>query len=81
MLLFQRASCVAAFVRWSHGNSLAFSVVWWSYGKSLALSVVVRWLPVAPRWFKRFTGNAAGSTSKMNPKWLQHVAPEGPKSL
>ena len=35
-----------------YGKYLAFSVVWWSYGKSLALSVVVRWLPVAPRWFK-----------------------------
>ena len=34
------ASCVAAFVWWSHGKSLAFSVVWWSYGKSLAFSVV-----------------------------------------
>ena len=75
------ASCVAAFVWWSHGQSLAFSVVWWSYGKSLALSVVVRWLPVAPRWFKRFTGNAAGSASKMTPRLLQNVAPEGSKSL
>ena len=37
---------------WSYGKSLAFSVVWWSYGTSLAVSVVVRWLPVAPRWFK-----------------------------
>ena len=33
------ASCVAAFVWWSHGKSFAFSVVWWSYGKSLAFSV------------------------------------------
>ena len=33
------ASCVAAFVWWSHGNSLAISVVWWSYVKSLAFSV------------------------------------------
>ena len=36
---------------WSYGKSHAFSVVWRSYGKSLAVSVVVRWLPVAPRWF------------------------------
>ena len=39
MLLFQSVFCVAAFVWWSHGKSLACFVVWWSHGKSLAFPV------------------------------------------
>ena len=110
------ASCVAAFVWWSHGKSLAFSVVCWSNGKSLAFSVprlVLRYisrvvwgsggptttlsripwsgcpavnlsryplLSAGCRWFKRFTGNAAGRTSKMTPTWLQNVAPKHPEA-
>ena len=119
--MFQSASCVAAFLRWSHGKSLAFSVVCWSNGKSLAFSVprlVLRYisrvvwgsggptttlsripwsgcpavnlsryplLSAGCRWFKRFTGNAAGRTSKMTPTWLQNgtktAAKWGPEAL
>ena len=63
----------------SGGPTTTLSRIPWSGCPAVNLSRYPL-LSAGCRWFKRFTGNAAGRTSKMTPTWLQNVAPKHPEA-